>query len=74
MVPGSRIVLGRADRQTGNRADDNPEQNVAQPSPKGDADAGAKGHPRFNRPLVRCRWRPIASQVSRLLHGYLTLR
>ncbi|HEV2930835.1 MAG TPA: hypothetical protein VGW74_19300 [Propionibacteriaceae bacterium] len=48
MAPGSRVVLRRADRETGDGADDDPEQDIAEPSSDGDAEAGAEGHPRFD--------------------------
>src|ERR687898_1780089 len=61
MAPGLRIVLRRADREAGDGADDDPEQDVAEPSSDGDAEA----YPRFDCPLARWRWVLSASHVSR---------
>ncbi|HET7517501.1 MAG TPA: hypothetical protein VFN05_07375, partial [Actinomycetes bacterium] len=61
VVPGWRAVLGGGDRQAGNGADDDPEHDVAQPSPDADAKAAAEGNPGVDRPLARRRWMAAAS-------------
>jgi hypothetical protein len=56
VVPGWRVVLGGGDRQAGDGADDDPEHDVAQPSPDADAKAAAEGNPGVDRLLARRRW------------------
>jgi hypothetical protein len=64
MVPGWRAVLGGGDRQAGDGADNDPEQDVAQPSPDADAKAAAEGNLGVDRLLARRRWMAAASHVS----------
>ena len=50
--------------QAGDGADNDPEQNVAQPSPDADAKAAAEGNPGVDQLLARRRWMAAVSHVS----------
>ena len=62
------VVHGLTERQAGNGADEDPEQDVSELRPEDDSEAGSQGHPRVDCPGTGWCWAMIVSHPRRVPH------